>query len=178
MNHLAGLDLGLFLLRVGLAALLSGHALQKSLGWFRGMGLTRTADVFESWGFRPGRTHVLLATTCELTGAVLLATGLLTRAGCAVVIGTMIVAAAPNAVNGLWAHLGGCEVPVTYAGIAACVAVTGPGRIAIDHAAGLPDGGGWGAVVAIAVGVLAALPPLLNRRRALRAVPVHAGPAA
>lgn len=174
---MSALDLGLLLLRLGLAALLAGHALQKSLGWFRGMGLARTADAFEAWGFRPGRPHVLLATTCELVGAVLLATGLLTRLGCAVVIGTMIVAAAPNAVNGLWAHLGGCEVPVTYAGIAVALAVTGPGRISIDHAAGLPDGDGWGAA-AIVVGVLAAVPPLLNRRRAVRTAAVHPGPAA
>lgn len=168
---MTAVDLGLFLLRLGLAALLAGHSLQKAAGWFRGMGLARTAEAFESWGFRPGRPLVTLAAACELLGALSLATGLLLRVGCAVVIGTMIVAAAPNAKNGLWAHLGGCEVPVTYGGLAACLAITGPGRISIDRAAGLPDGGAWGAVVAIAVGVLAAVPPLLNRRHALR---VHA----
>lgn len=161
-------DLGLLLLRLFLAALLVGHALQKSLGWFRGMGWARTAEVFETWGFRPGRVHVGLAAGCELLGATLLATGLLTRLGCAVVIGTMIVAAAPNAVNGLWAHLGGCEVPVVYAGMATAVAVAGPGRYSLDHATDLPDAGGWGALFAVLVGVVAAVPPLLARRRDLR----------
>ncbi|WP_028805468.1 DoxX family protein [Streptomyces sp. 142MFCol3.1] len=164
-------DLGLLLLRLGLAALLAGHGFQKSLGWFRGMGLARTAEVFESWGFRPGRPLVLLAAGCELLGALLLATGLLTRVASAVVIGTMLVAAAPNAVNGLWAHLGGCEVTVVYAYLAACLAVTGPGHLSLDNAAGLPDGGGWGAALAIVVGALAAVPPLLRRRSALRARP-------
>ncbi|MFI6338787.1 DoxX family protein [Streptomyces sp. NPDC050535] len=170
-------DIGLFALRLFLAALLAGHALQKSVGWFRGKGLNKTAEVFESWGFRPGRFHVGLAATCELLGATLLATGLFTRVGCATVIGTMIVAAAPNTVNGLWAHLGGYEVPVAYAAIAACLAFTGPGSISIDNVADLPDAGAPGAVVAIVIGVLAAVPPLLNRRRALLAHPSHpAGP--
>ena len=178
MSDPTHLDAGLLALRLGLAALLAGHALQKSMGWFRGMGVARTAAVFETWGFRPGRPHVLLAACCELLGAMLLATGLLTRVGCAVVIGTMLVAAAPNAVNGLWAHLGGCEVPVAYAGIAACLALTGPGRIAVDHAADLPTGNAWAGVLAIAVGVLAAVPPLLNRRRTLRTSLIHTRPAA
>ncbi|MFH8447464.1 DoxX family protein [Streptomyces sp. NPDC018026] len=164
-------DLGLLLLRLGLATLLAGHGLQKSHGWFRGMGPAKTAEVFESWGFRPGRPLVLLAVCCELLGALLLGTGLLTRVGSAVVTGTMLVAAASNTVNGLWAHLGGCEIPVVYAGLAVCLAVTGPGHFSLDHAAGLPDGGSWGAPVAIAVGALAAVPPLLCRRSALRARP-------
>lgn len=170
-------DLGLLLLRLGLAALLTGHALQKSLGWFGGAGAASTAATFESWGFVPGRRQVALATACELTGAVLLATGALTRVGCAVVVGTMVVAAAPNAARGLWAHLGGCEVPVTYAGIAACLALTGAGRASVDHAAGLPDGGAWGAAAALLAGVLAAVPPLLARRRVLSARPTQAHPA-
>ncbi|MFE6488595.1 hypothetical protein ACFVGN_37475, partial [Streptomyces sp. NPDC057757] len=74
-------------------------------------------------------------------------------------------------VNGLWAHLGGCEVPVTYAAIAACPALTGPGSLSVDEAADLPDAGAGGAIAAIVVGVLAAVPPLLNRRRALRTRP-------
>lgn len=163
------IDLGLLLLRLGLATLLAGHAVQKSLGWLGGLGATKTAAVFESWGFRPGRALVLLAAVCELTGAFLVGSGLVFRLGCAILIGTLIVAAAPSAANGLWAQRGGCEVPATYAGVAVCLAVTGPGGAALDRAIGLGDGGWPGAAAAIVVGVLAAVPPLLNRRRALRA---------
>lgn len=162
------IDLGLLLLRLILAGLLVGHGLQKAVGWFGGAGLANTAVVFEGWGFRPGRLMVAMAAASELVGAVLIATGTLTRVGCAIVIGTMIVAAAPSATRGLWAHLGGCEVPVTYGLIAACLAVTGAGEISVDHVLDLPDGGGLGASLALAVGALAALPPLLRRRRALR----------
>src|SRR5674476_480795 len=98
-------------------------------------------------------------------GATAIALGLLTPGGCAVIIGTMIVAAAPNAPKGLWAHLGGCEVPVVYAGLGAVIAFTGPGQYSLDHAIGLTGFGGvgWG-LAAVAVGTIAAVPPLLRRR--------------
>ncbi|MFJ9387852.1 DoxX family protein [Nocardioides sp. NPDC101246] len=158
-------DLGLLILRLVLAALLVGHSMQKLAGWFQGMGPARTGEVFETWGFRPGRPMAVLAGVCELVGALLIATGLLTPLGCAIVIGTMIVAASPNAANGLWAHLGGCEVPVVYALIAAVLAITGPGAYALDEALGLPAEP-WTAAAAIALGVLASIPPLLRRRPA------------
>lgn len=163
---------GLLLLRLLLAALLAGHACQKALGWFRGQGLAGTAQTFESWGFRPGRPHVLMATACELTGALLLALGLLTPLGSAIVVGTMIVAASANFRNGLWAHLGGYEVPLVYGALAFVVAVTGPGPWSLDAVAGLARLSGIGyALAAAALGVLAALPPLLRRRQVLRRQP-------
>ncbi|AWW35914.1 membrane protein [Streptomyces sp. AS58] len=160
---------GLLLLRLLLAALLFGHAAQKLLGWFRGLGPDGTAAVFESWGFRPGRPMVLLAGTCELVGAVLLGAGAVTPLAAAVVMGTMIVAAAPSAANGLWAHLGGCEVPFLYGSLALVVAVTGPGNWSVDHAVGADDFSGvpW-AVAAAVLAAVSAVPPLLLRRRNLR----------
>jgi putative oxidoreductase len=163
---------GLLLLRLLLAALLTGHACQKALGWFRGQGLAGTAQTFESWGFRPGRPHVLMATACELTGALLLALGLLTPLGSAIVVGTMIVAASANFKNGLWAHQGGYEVPLVYGALAFVIAVTGPGAWSLDAAAGLDRLSGIGyALAAAALGVLASLPPLLRRRQVLRRQP-------
>ena len=163
------MNVGLLLLRLLLAGLLAGHACQKLFGWLRGAGPAGTGTVFEQWGFRPGAALAVLAGLCELTGAASVALGLLTPGGCAVIIGTMIVAAAPNAANGLWAHMGGCEVPVVYAGLGAVLAFTGPGRFSLDHAAGLSGlhGTGWG-LAAVLVGVAASIPPLLRRRAALR----------
>ncbi|MFI9731079.1 DoxX family protein [Streptomyces sp. NPDC052092] len=160
---------GLLLLRLLLAGLLFGHATQKVLGWFRGQGLDDTAAVFEAWGFRPGRPMVLLAGTCELTAAVLLATGTATSLAAAIVMGTMIVAAAPNSPNGLWAHLGGYEVPFVYAALAFILAMTGPGSWSVDHAVGADKAAGapW-ALAAAAAAVAAAVPALLLRRRNLR----------
>ncbi|MBO0890544.1 MAG: DoxX family protein [Acidothermales bacterium] len=160
--------LGLLLLRLLLAALLAGHACQKAFGWFRGQGIDGTARTFESWGFRPGRQHAFMATAAELTGAVLLALGLLTPLGSAVVVGTMTVAASANFKNGLWAHLGGYEVAFVYGALAFVIAVTGPGALSLDAAAGLPLSGIGYALGAAALGIVAALPPLLRRRQALR----------
>jgi len=167
-----GLNVGLLLLRLGLALLLAGHASQKLFGWFRGAGPAGTGAMFEQWGFQPGPAMAILAGLSEAAGAAAIALGLLTPGGCAVIIGTMIVAAAPNAPKGLWAHLGGCEVPVVYAGLGAVIAFTGPGQYSLDHAIGLTGFGsvGWG-LAAVAVGTIAAVPPLLRRRAVLRHVP-------
>lgn len=165
---MSGLNAGLLVLRLGFAALLTGHATQKLFGWFRGGGPAGSGALFEQWGFRPGVRMAVVAGLCELLGAGSLALGLLVPAGCAVVIGTMIVAASPNAGNGLWAHLGGCEVPAVYAFLGAVLALTGPGRYALDRALGIGTFThlGWG-IAAIAAGVLAAVPMLLRRRAAL-----------
>ena len=163
------MNVGLLLLRLLLAGLLTGHACQKLFGWFRGGGPAGSGVLFEQWGFRPGPAMAVVAGLSELLGAGSVALGLLTPGGCAVIVGTMIVAAAPNAPNGLWAHLGGCEVPVVYAGLGAVLAFTGPGRFSLDHAAGLTrlNGIGWG-LAAIVVGAAASVPLLLRRRAALR----------
>ncbi|MEV7994851.1 DoxX family protein [Streptomyces sp. NPDC086077] len=160
---------GLLLLRLLLAGLLFGHATQKLLGWFRGLGPDGTAAVFESWGFRPGKPMVLLAGTCELTAAVLLATGAVTPLAAAIVMGTMTVAAVPHGPNGLWAHLDGYEVPFVYGALAFILALTGPGSWSVDHALGASEMSGvsW-ALAAAVVAVAAAVPALLLRRRSLR----------
>ena len=179
MNATDTLDLGLLLLRLMFAVLLLGHSTQKLFGWFRGMGPRRTGAVFEQWGFAPGTAMALTAGTCELLGLGSIALGLLTPGGCALLIGTMLVAAAPSAGNGVWAHLGGCEVPLVYAGLATVLAFTGPGRLSLDHALGL-DGlhaFGW-AVAAVVVGVVATVPPLLRRRAALARAAASASPSA
>ncbi|MET0447134.1 MAG: DoxX family protein [Aeromicrobium sp.] len=162
-------DTGLLFLRILLAALLFGHATQKSVGWFGGGGRSSTAPVFESWGFRPGHVMVTVAAVSELVGATLIVTGLAFPLGCAIVLGTMIVAASPNAKNGLWAQQGGCEVPVVYGALAAGLAFTGPGSASLDDALDLYTYQWWLPVVAVAVGVAASIPPIVRSRSLLRA---------
>ncbi|MFY1670205.1 DoxX family protein [Plantactinospora sp. WMMB334] len=164
------MNLGLLLLRLLLAALLFGHASQKLFGWFRGQGPTGTGTLFHTWGFRPGRQMAVLAGVAELVGAALIALGLLTPLGATVVLGTMVVAASVNVPNGLWAHLGGYEVAFVYGALAVVLAYTGPGAWSLDHLIGLDGfaGYGWG-TLALAVGLLGSVPPLLRRRRALAA---------
>ncbi len=171
-----GVDVGLLVLRLGFAALLFGHATQKLFGWFRGGGPGGSGKLFETWGFRPGAQLAVVAGLCELLGLGSVALGLITPGGCALLIGTMLVAASPAARNGLWAHLGGNEVPVVYALLAAVIALTGPGRYSLDRAFGLTTFGHlWWSVAAIVLGVLAAVPMLMRRRAALRSDAMAAG---
>src|SRR5262245_62346894 len=109
---MTGLDVGLLLLRLGFAALLFGHSTQKLFGWFRGGGPAGAGTFFETWGFRPGPRLAIVAGTLELIGLTSVAFGLVTVGGCAILVGTMIVAASPAAHNGLWAQFGGNELPV------------------------------------------------------------------
>lgn len=131
------MSLALLLLRLFLALLLAGHAAQKLFGWFRGRGVTGTGQLFEASGLRPGWLMVLTAGLTELGAAALFALGLATPLAAAMVIGAMLVAGATLAHNGLWAHLGGYEVPLTYGTIAFALAVAGPGEFSLDHQWGL-----------------------------------------
>ncbi|MFD0773715.1 DoxX family protein, partial [Streptomonospora algeriensis] len=156
------MDAGLLLLRLALAALLLGHAAQKSLGWFRGAGLEGAASMFHGLGFRPARPMVVLASVAEAAGAALVLLGALTPLGGAVVIGTMTVAASANAGKGLWAHHGGYEVALVYALIAAALGFTGAGAYSVDALLGLSAPPAWAGAGAVVLGLLAAAPVLLR----------------
>ncbi|KIH99500.1 hypothetical protein LP52_06245 [Streptomonospora alba] len=162
------MDIGLLLLRLALAALLMGHAAQKSLGWFRGASLEGTASMFHSLGFRPARPMVVLASVSEAVAAVLILLGLLTPLGTAIAVGTMTVAASANAEKGLWAHHGGYEVALVYALIAAALGFTGPGAYSLDALLGQSAPPLWAGAGAVVLGLAAAVPVLLRRRGALR----------
>ncbi|TSE00693.1 DoxX family protein [Skermania sp. ID1734] len=150
------MDLGLFILRVLLGALLFGHSMQKLTGAFGGHGPAGTAPLFESWGLVPGKTMVRCAGLSELVAAVLLLLGLATPLGAAVAVGTMTVAASVNVSKGLWAVGGGYELPLVYGGIAGVLGFTGAGSWSVDKALGWSGGSVVAGVVALAVGLAAA----------------------
>jgi len=165
-------DLGLLVLRLALAALLAGHACQKLFGWFRGRGIAGTAPLFEADGLRPGRVMVAAAALTELGGAGLLVLGLATPLAAAMVIGAMTVAISTLWPKGLWAHLGGFEVPLTYAIIAFALAITGPGAYSVDAALLAPllpvaPHGLWWALGAAAIAIAASSPlvAIVSRNR-------------
>lgn len=151
-------DLGLLLLRLALAALLAGHACQKLFGWFRGRGIRGTAPLFEADGLRPGTVMVAVAGLSELGAAGLLTIGLATPLAAAMVVGAMTVAISTLWPKGVWAHLGGYEVPLVYALLALGLAVTGPGGWAVDALLPFAAHGPAWAAGALVVGVLAASP--------------------
>lgn len=155
---------GLLIIRAVVGLLLFAHGTQKLFGWYGGHGLAGTAGFFESVGHRPGRPMAVVAGLSEAGGGALLALGLLTPLGSAMIIGTMIVAAlSVHADNGLWATNGGYELPLLNATVAAGLAFTGAGDWSVD-AAGIPFTSGWGPGLA-ALLLACAAAAVVNARR-------------
>ncbi|MFD5451362.1 DoxX family protein [Streptomyces sp. NPDC003470] len=136
-------DLGLLLLRLGTGGVLAAHGAQKLLGWFGGGGLEGTGKAMESMGYTPGRASATAAGLAEAGGGVLLALGLATPAAGAAAAGAMTGAAAVHAPNGFFAQAGGYEYAASLGLTAAGLAVTGPGRLSVDHALGHAVNRNW-----------------------------------
>lgn len=165
------MDEGVLILRVVFGLLVIGHATQKLFGWFRGLGVVKHAPLFEASGLRPGKAFVVMAALTELAGALLLITGLLTPLGATMVLATMIVAIASLWPKGVWGHLGGYEVALTYAVVMVAVLFTGPGAYSLDHVLGLHAlyDLWWVALAGIAVAVVGSSPlvAIITRHRRL-----------
>ncbi|MER6733806.1 DoxX family membrane protein [Streptomyces puniciscabiei] len=147
-------DLGLLLLRLGTGGVLAAHGTQKLFGWFGGHGLEGTGQFMESVGYAPGKASATAAGLAEAGGGTLLALGLATPAAGAAAAGAMAGAASVHMPNGFFAQEGGYEYAASLGLAAAGLAITGPGRLSLDHALGHVFDRGW--MVPVALGVTAA----------------------
>ncbi|MER7051483.1 DoxX family membrane protein [Streptomyces sp. NPDC000351] len=143
-------DLGLLLLRLGTGGVLAVHGAQKLLGWFGGGGIEGTGEAMEAMGYAPGRASATAAGLAEAGGGALLALGLATPAAGAAAAGAMAGAAAVHAPNGFFAQAGGYEYAASLGLTAVGLAVTGPGRLSLDHALGHTVNRNWMVPVAFA----------------------------
>ncbi|WP_085208778.1 DoxX family protein [Streptomyces sp. Amel2xC10] len=159
-------DLGLLLLRLGAGGVLAAHGTQKLFGWFGGHGLEGTGQFMESVGYAPGKASATAAGLAEAGGGVLLALGLATPAAGAAAAGAMAGAAAVHAPNGFFAQGGGYEYAATLGLTTAGLAITGPGRLSLDHALGHSVDQSWMVPTALGVtaAVTAAVVGMRNRR--------------
>lgn len=128
------IGIGLFIIRLVIGVTFVGHGAQKLFGWFGGYGLKGTAGWLESIGVKPGIVMAFLAGAGELVGGLLFALGLLTPAGAALIVITMLVAIATvHGKNGYWSTQNGFEYNLILIAAAVGVAIAGPGHIAIDN---------------------------------------------
>jgi putative oxidoreductase len=118
-------DLGILLIRVLFGAAIAAHGAQKVFGSFGGYGLRGTGGFFETVGFKPGVMFAAMAGLSELLGGLLVALGLLTPLGAAMVLAAMIVA------------MVGVHLKNGYAAAALGVAFTGGGAYSLDALLGL-----------------------------------------
>lgn len=158
------METGLLIIRVVVGLSLAAHGAQKLFGAFGGYGIAGTGGFFESLGLRPGKLFATIAGLGETGGGLGLALGLLTPFAAAAIVATMLVAIVKvHFEKGFFGQNGGYEYPLVLGAVAVGLAFTGPGSFSLDAVFGLPFAGvKWG-LVALGLGVLAALPPLAAR---------------
>lgn len=157
-------DVGLLLMRLVLGLTMAAHGTQKLFGWFNGGGINGTGQFFTMSGYPSGKTMAVVAGLSELAGGLGLVVGLLTPLAGAAVVGTLVNALAVKWGGGFFAPQG-VEYELLLAAAGAGIALTGPGRYALDRF--LPvlrtHRLAYGAV-AVAVGLVVSLPFLLLRK--------------
>jgi putative oxidoreductase len=159
------MNVGLAVLHIVVGVLFVGHGAQKLFGAFGGHGLEGTAGFFESIGLRPARVHASAAGMAETGGGALLALGLLTPLGAALVTAVMTAAILTvHAQNGLWVTQNGSEYNLVLVAAVFALAAVGSGTVSLDSALGLDVAGtGW-ALGALGAGLLAGLGAVLSGR--------------
>src|SRR5713226_699188 len=159
-----GMEIGLVLLRLTTGLILVTHGAQKLFGWFGGPGLDVTGQFFETIGFLPGRRHALMAGLAETGGGLLLALGLFTSIGAALICSVMVVAVTVHIKKGFFAQNGGYEYTLVLGVAALSAAFTGPGSLSLDALFGHYLSGKFWGVAALVVAVLGAVVELVQRR--------------
>lgn len=134
MSDATAVDIGLFVIRLAVGAVMLAHGVNHIAG---GGKIAGTARWFASLGMKPGPLHAWLASVTEVVCGPLLVLGLLTPFGAAGVVGVMVVAWIIN-------HRGhgffifrpgeGWEYVMVLAAIGVGLGATGAGRWSLDHA--------------------------------------------
>ncbi len=124
-----------------------GHGLQKlvpvkySPPLLHATGPRATAVFFEQLGLRPGLLFVFGAALAEAGGGFLIAAGLVTPLGTALLAAVMTVAVlAVHLRHGIWVAEGGFEFALLMLASVYVVSALGPGSLSIDSWAGI---GNW-----------------------------------
>jgi len=161
------MDIGLLILRLAVGLTMAAHGGQKLFGWFGGYGIAGTGGFLESLGFRPGKVHATLAGLSELGGGLLIALGLLTPVGTALVLAVMVVAiGSVHLPKGFFVSDGGFEYNLVIMAAVVALAFTGPGAYSLDAVDGLELSGWLAGVIALAAGFVLGAGALASRRPA------------
>ena len=146
-------DVALLLIRVIVGATMMLHGLNH---WRGGGKIAGTARWFSGLGLRHGTLQAWLSVVTELGAGLLLIAGLLTPLACAAVISVMLIAGLlAHRKNGFFVFKDGYEYVLVLAVAALGLAVLGPGRVSLDHAAGIAVTGWAGGGIALGVAVAA-----------------------
>jgi putative oxidoreductase len=154
-------NIALLVLRLVPGLLFMGHGLQKLVSpkiapkFLAANGPRGTGMFFDQAGMRPGLLLALVAGVSELSGGFLIAAGLLTPLGTALLAAVMTVAIVNvHLSKGIWNSAGGFEFPLLMLTAVYAVSAIGPGSLSIDSWAGIGNWTGihWAAQDAVRAG--------------------------
>ena len=132
-----GTDIGLLLLRLGIGGVVFAHGAQKVFGLWGGTGIAGFATNLEGLGYQQATTLSWLTGVTELIAGAFLVLGLLTPLAAAAVLAIMINAVLLKLGNGFFVTgpkgSDAIELSLVLGLGAACLVLTGPGRIALDN---------------------------------------------
>ena len=159
------MNLALLVLHVVVGLLFFAHGAQKLFGWFGGYGIQGTAGFFDQIGLRPGRLHATVAAIAETLGGLLLALGLFTPIGSALVIAIMVAAVITvHWQKGFFNTEGGYEFNLTLTAAVFALAGVGPGEWSLDNVFGIDwTGTGW-ALIALGAGIVGGVGAVIHGR--------------
>jgi putative oxidoreductase len=155
-------NIALLVLRLVPGLLFIGHGLQKlvpsrySPPLLDATGPRTAAGFFEQIGLRPGLPSVLAAALAEVGGGFLIASGLVTPLGTALLAAVMTTAILSVHIRqGIWNSNGGIEFPLVLLTMVYLASALGPGSLSIDSWAGIANWTGihWIAADAARAGV-------------------------
>ena len=123
-------DLALLAARIGLGVVFVAHGAQKLFTF----GPAGTADAFAGMGVPAPQLTALLAATVELVGGAALVLGAgVTVAGLLLALDMLGAIVLVHAPNGVFVENGGFELVAALGAGALVLAVTGAGRLGVDH---------------------------------------------
>jgi putative oxidoreductase len=135
-------DLGLLVLRLGVATVLIAHGLQKAFGWWGGVGPTGFKNSLSDMGYRHADILTYVAPGTQVAAGVLLVLGLLTplaAAGAIAYVTNALLAtvATAHATGHMWFFLpDGIEYQALLIAALAAITLVGPGRYGFDAGRG------------------------------------------
>jgi putative oxidoreductase len=156
-----GTDIGLLLLRLGIGGATFAHGAQKVFGLWGGPGIAGFANNLTGFGYQQATTLSWVTGVTELVAGAFLIVGLFTPLAAAAVLAIMINAVLLKLGNGFFVTGPRGGDAIEYSGVlglgAACLVMTGPGRIALDNGrAWHRRPASWG-VLALVIGIAAAV---------------------
>ena len=140
-------DIALLLVRAVVGVTMIAHGLNH---WRGGGRIEGTARWFAGLGLRHGKLQAWTSVVTEMGAGGLLVFGLLTPLACAAVISVMLVAGLlAHRPNGYFVFRDGYEYVLVLAVTSLALAMLGPGRLSLDHAAGAEVTGWAGGGIAL-----------------------------